>query len=128
MKRALKYLVAVAVGILVLFGAYTAFVLNWAYARAERAGIVQSFTQQGWLFKTWEGELAMVVVPGRPPEIWSFSVRDDEAVEQVRNAIGRPVVLHYTEHRGIPGRIFGETRFFVVKVREQGAEQSAAPR
>jgi len=36
---------------------------KWSYSDGERAGVVQKFSRSGWLCKTWEGELNMVVLP-----------------------------------------------------------------
>jgi hypothetical protein len=120
-RRMLKFLVVIVLCGLVLFAGYTAIVLNWSYSDGERAGIVQKFSRKGWVFKTWEGELAMTTVPGVAPRIWEFTVRDEDVVEKIRAGLGRPVVLHYTEHRGVPSRIFGETPYYVDGVREEGA-------
>jgi hypothetical protein len=117
----LKFLVVIVLCGLVLFAGYTAIVLNWSYSDGERAGIVQKFSRKGGVFKTWEGELAMTTVPGVAPRIWEFTVRDEDVVEKIRAGLGRPVVLHYTEHRGVPSRIFGETPYYVDGVREEGA-------
>jgi hypothetical protein len=35
----------------------------------------------------------------------------------VNAALGRHVVLHYREHRGLPTSCFGDTRYFVDSVR-----------
>jgi hypothetical protein len=80
--------------------------------------VVQKFSRRGWVFKTWEGELSITTMPGVAPELWQFTVRDDAVVEKVRAAVGRRVVLQYEEHLGVPGRIFGETSYYVVDVRE----------
>jgi hypothetical protein len=122
-NRALRFVLAIVICVLLLFAAYTAFALNWAYSDGERAGVIQKFSRKGWLFKTWEGELAMTTVPGVAPVTWRFSVRDDEVAKSVSAAVGRRVVLHYTEHRGVPTRIFGETPHFVNGVRETTAPE-----
>ncbi len=96
---------------------YTVFVLHWSYSEGERAGILQKFSRKGWVCKTWEGELAMSIVPGVTPTIWDFSVRDARVAEQMRAAVGRRVTLHYTEHRGVPTSCFAETPYFVDAVR-----------
>jgi hypothetical protein len=49
---------------------YTWLALSWSYSAGERAGYVQKFSQKGWLCKTWEGELAIVAIPGSLPEIF----------------------------------------------------------
>ena len=95
---------------------YTRFVLWWSYSDGERAGVLQKFSQKGWVCKTHEGELAMYVVAGVAPQIWDFSVRDDAVAAQLRKAVGEHVRLHYTEHRGLPTSCFGETAYFVDSV------------
>jgi len=99
-----------------LFALYTWSSLTWNYSEGERAGIVQKFSQKGWICKTYEGELAMTSVPGVMPVLWDFSVRDAAVAQQLRDAIGKHVALHYTEHRGVPGTCFGETNYFVDSV------------
>ena len=110
-----------------LAAGYLAFVLTWAYSEGERSGVVQKLSRKGWLFKTWEGELAMTTVPGVAPVIWNFSVRGTEAVAEVSAAVGKSVVLHYTEHRGVPTDWFGETPYFVDSVRPFAAPDLAPP-
>ncbi len=112
----LALLGALVVVVLVCVG-YLAFVLHWSYSEGERAGIVQKFSRKGWVFKTWEGELAMSIVPGVTPTIWDFSVRDPRVAEQVAAAAGKRVSLHYTEHLGVPTTVFAETRYYVDRVR-----------
>ncbi len=70
-------LIAVAV-VLAVLGAWTLFTLNWAYSDGERAGYVQKLAEKGWICKTWEGEMAMVTMPGTVAEKFYFTVRDDD--------------------------------------------------
>jgi hypothetical protein len=117
LKRKTKLiLLAVFLAPVALFALYTWSALTWTYSEGERAGILQKFSQKGWVCKTYEGELAMTSVPGVMPVLWEFSVRNDRVAEQMRDAIGKYVALHYTEHRGIPGSCFGETNYFVDSV------------
>jgi len=99
-----------------LFVLYIWGALAWAYSDGNRAGILQKFSAVGWVCKTYEGTLAMTSAPGVMPELWQFSVRDDAVAQQLRDAIGKHVALHYTEHRGLPTDCFGETDFFVDSV------------
>ncbi len=101
---------------LVLFTLYIGLAFSWSYSEGERAGILQKFSHRGWVCKTYEGELAMSIVPGVTPTIWEFSVRDDAVVPRLGAALGKRVVLHYTEHRGIPTTCFGHTGYFVDSV------------
>jgi hypothetical protein len=118
LRRRRLWLVLLAVPFLVLLGftLYLALVLGWSYSDGERAGILQKFSRKGWVCKTYEGELAMSVVPGVAPTIWEFSVRDERVVPRLSAAIGRRVVLHYAEHRGVPTNCFGHTDYFVDSV------------
>jgi hypothetical protein len=90
--------------------------LKYVYSRGERAGYVQKISQKGWLCKTWEGELAMVNLPGAMPEIFRFTVRDDAVAHQVEHLAGRRVTLAYEQHKGVPTACFGDTEYFIVRI------------
>ena len=115
-RRLWLVLLALVVIPLALFTLYVGLAFSWSYSDGERAGIVQKFSRKGWVCKTYEGELAMSIVPGVTPTIWEFSVRDERVVPQLSQALGKRVVLHYTEHPGIPTTCFGQTRYFVDSV------------
>lgn len=103
--------------------------LKFVFSTGERAGYVQKFSKRGWIFKTWEGELAMVNLPGAMPEIFFFTVRDEKVVPSIESTMGHRVVLTYNQHQGLPPRIFGDTPYFVIKVRGviEGGAVSPAP-
>ncbi len=103
--------------LVLLFTVYTWFVLTWSYAEGERSGWVQKFSKKGWLVKTWEGELALVTMPGAIPEKFYFTVRDDSVAARVNAIMGKRVVLHYRQHVGVPTTMFGETGYFVDDVK-----------
>ncbi len=90
--------------------------LRFAYSSGERAGYVQKFSRKGWVFKTWEGELAMVNVPGAMQERFLFTVRRDDVAEKLKSSIGKRVVIDYEQHRFLPTTAFGETEYFVTDV------------
>ena len=101
---------------IVLVTLYFAVVLNWNYSAGERAGWVQKLSRKGWLCKTWEGEMAMVSMPGAIPEKFLFTVRDDAVAESINKVMGKRVTLHYEEKVGLPTTCFGDTRHFVNRV------------
>src|SRR5688572_25800028 len=115
--------VAVVVGVL---GAWTLFTLNWSYSEGERAGYVQKLSKKGWVCKTWEGEMAMVTMPGTVAEKFYFTVPDDEVAAQINAKVGKRVSLHYDEHKWIPFSCFGDTGHFVDGVRETAVEPMPA--
>jgi hypothetical protein len=103
--------------VIALLGALYFFaMLNWSYSTGERAGWVQKLSNKGWLCKTWEGELAMVAMPGTMSEKFAFTVRDPAVAENIRKVMGRRVELHYEEKVGLPTSCFGDTRHFVTGV------------
>jgi hypothetical protein len=113
-KRRLVIIMLTPVAFFIL---YTVFVLTWSYSSGERAGYVQKFSKKGFLVKTWEGELAMVNLPGTMPEKFVFSVRDDSVAARINATLGKRVVLMYDQHIGVPTNFFGETEYFVHDLR-----------
>ena len=111
-----KRLVLPLVVLLALVALYFWAATKWSYSAGERAGWVQKLSNKGWICKTWEGELAMVAMPGTMSEKFAFTIRDDQVAEQVRKVIGRRVELRYEEKVGLPTSCFGDTRHFVTGV------------
>lgn len=99
--------------------------LSWSYSSGERAGWVQMFSKKGYVCKTWEGEMAMVSLPGSVPEKFFFTVWDDQTAEKINQMMGRRVSLRYDEHILLPTSCFGETRHFVKEVK--AIEDTPAP-
>ena len=91
--------------------------LSYDYSDGERAGYIQKFSRKGWLCKTWEGEMALVNLPGAMPEIFYFSVRDNTVAKRIQDVVGKRVALTYEQHIGVPTSCFGDTQYFVVNVR-----------
>jgi len=116
-SRKLRWLGVFLVMPVLLFAGYTWLTLTWSYSSGERAGYVQKFSNKGWLFKTWEGELAMATMPGSMPEKFFFSVRDDSVAARINNSLGKRVALSYEQHKGVPTNWFGETEYFVTAVK-----------
>jgi hypothetical protein len=121
-----RHWVAAAIAAVVLLPALV--ITAWAglafaitYSEGDRVGYVQKLSRKGWLCKTWEGELAMVNLPGAMSERFAFTVRGDSVAAAINAAQGRRVALSYRQHRGLPGSCFGETEYFVrgVKVLDE---------
>jgi len=117
--------------LIVLLGlvAYTPLVLWWSYSEGERVGILQKLSHKGWVCKTYEGELALYVISGVTPQIWSFTVRDPAVARHLNDLLGERVRLHYREHRGVPTSCFGDTGYFVDSAQpvEPPAPMPASP-
>jgi hypothetical protein len=114
--RIIGVLVGVLVGLVMLVVGYFWAALSWNYSTGERAGWVQKLSKKGWLCKTWEGELAMVSMPGAAPEKFYFTVWDDAVAGELNKVMGQRVSLHYEEKVGLPTSCFGDTRHYVTRV------------
>ncbi len=96
---------------------YAWITLHWSFSQGERTGYIQKLSRSGWICKTWEGELAMVTLPGAIPEKFLFTVRDDKVAERINAYAGKRVSLVYEQHKGVPTTCFGETEYFIVEVK-----------
>ena len=122
-SKPLKWLTLLVVVPILCVAAYTWLVLTWSFSTGERAGYVQKLSKKGWLCKTWEGEMALVSMPGTVAEKFPFTVPSDAIARQINDSIGAKVALTYEQHIGVPTTCFGETGYFVSAVKvvtEQG--------
>lgn len=111
------YLVAA----LFFFGiGYFAFA-SFTYSEGSRSGWLLKFSNRGYLFKTWEGELNRGGDAQQDGSLlnntWSFSVleREKEVIEQLNKYEGKRIRLSYKEKmRHFPWQ--GETNYFVYQV------------
>jgi hypothetical protein len=105
------------VALMLLVGAWFVFAWHWSYSEGERAGWVQKLSRKGWVCKTWEGEQALVSLPGTATvEKFQFTVHDEATAAAINKVMGKRVNLHYEEKVGLPSSCFGETRHFVTGV------------
>ena len=113
----MKKFLGISLLVLVLLGTLLTWVsLSWVYSDGERAGYVQKFSRRGWLCKTWEGQMAMVTMPGTVADKFDFTVRDPAVAAKMNANIGKRLALHYEQHKWIPSSCFGDTEYFVVGV------------
>ena len=89
---------------------------HWSYSQGERAGWVQKLSHKGWVCKTWEGELALVSLPGSTTEKFYFTVHNEAVAKTLTQFMGKRVALHYEEKVGLPTSCFGDTRHFITGV------------
>lgn len=102
----------------------TYLVFNYSYSEGTRAGVLIKFAKQGFVFKTYEGELNIGGIGNIPNtaqmnQLWNFSVRDQAIADTLMKLESHKVALHYSE---VVNNFSwqGETKFFVdgVKVIE----------
>jgi hypothetical protein len=122
-RRRFKSLLILFLFLILVVGGFAGYVwstLHINYSEGERAGYVQKFSRKGWVCKTWEGELAMMNLPGTMPELFHFSVRDPAVAVRLNQTLGQRVRLHYEQHKGVPSDCFGETEYFITQVEPVG--------
>ena len=112
----MKIFIGIIVGLILVLVGFTWLTLHWSYSDGERAGFLQKFSRRGWICKTWEGEMAMVTLPGTVAEKFLFTVRKDDLAKQLNAAIGKRVTVHYEQRKWIPTSCFGDTEYFVTSV------------
>jgi hypothetical protein len=112
-----KILIGFVVALAVVLAGFTWVTLHWSYADGERAGYVQKFSRKGWICKTWEGEMAMVTMPGTVAEKFLFTVRDDAVAQKLNASVGKRMALHYEQHKWVPSSCFGDTEYWVTDLR-----------
>ena len=108
-----RLVIALIVSPVVLAAIYLLVVFTWSFSDGDRVGYLQKFSHKGWICKTYEGELAMTTMPGLAPVIWEFSVWDKAVAVKLNTMLGKKIVLHYREYRGLPTDCFGATDYFV---------------
>jgi hypothetical protein len=114
MRKFMLYLLALVV---IVGGSFITFTLTYTYSDGERAGYVQKLSRKGWLCKTWEGEMAMVTMPGTLTEKFEFTADTAAVAQQINESVGQRVALTYVQRRFIPSSCFGDTEYFVTAVR-----------
>jgi hypothetical protein len=103
--------------LIVGFILYTWIVLSWSYSTGERAGYVQKMSKKGWVCKTWEGEMALVTMPGTVAEKFYFTIRDEKLAERINKLVGKRLSILYEQHIGVPTSCFGDTNYFATDVK-----------
>jgi hypothetical protein len=126
-KIILRGLVLLLVVLVLGSAGWTWLTLHWNYSEGERAGYVQKFSRKGWLCKTWEGEIAMVTMPGAIPDKFYFSVRDKAVADKINSLSGKRVVLTYEQHKFVPTSCFAETEYYVTDAKVVGETVPPVP-
>jgi hypothetical protein len=97
-----------------IFILYIWLALTWSFSKGERVGYIQKLSKSGWICKTWEGEMAMVTMPGAIPDKFLFTIRDEAIAKRINQFAGKRVALVYEQHKGLPTSCFGDTEYFIV--------------
>jgi hypothetical protein len=97
------------------------FVSTGYYSSGDRAGTISKFSERGYLFKTWEGQLMEGGYSGETgsltPRFWDFSTTEESVVNKIREALatGERVTLIYQE-KFVKFPWNGDTKYMVTDV------------
>lgn len=105
--------------------------LNIEYSSGFRAGQVTKFSQRGYIFKTWEGELNIGGFSSNAdgsytPNVFRFSVRDTATINDVNKALesGKRVKLTYRQV-WVRNAYAADTDYYVTRVEEADGPPAA---
>ena len=116
----MKKWIPISIGIVILILVIYYFSTQFTYSRGERAGLLVKFSEKGFIFKTYEGELNLGGVNTDPKaglmnNMWDFSSVDKNASNQLMQLEGKYVRVHYRQVlKNFPWQ--GETPYFVDSV------------
>ncbi|MGH7380797.1 MAG: hypothetical protein ACREKR_01010 [Candidatus Methylomirabilales bacterium] len=124
MRKAVSYSVALLSFLLLLlsFASYKLFGIPLTYSEGERAGVVYKISKQGYIIKTWEGDLNVGIVGEDlsgpvTMKIWQFSVKGDETARKIEGYArsGERITLHYKQPY-VMGALYGKSEYLVIDV------------
>lgn len=108
--------------LLVLLLAAGWFISTGYYSTGERAGTISKFSERGYVFKTYEGQLMEGGYSGETgslsPRYWDFSTTHDSVVVKIREALatGERVTMVYQE-KFLKFPWNGDTKYIIVDLR-----------
>lgn len=114
LRKIILYFIVIAALFATLF--FT-IVFYATYSEGNRSGELIKFSNKGYVFKTWEGELSQGLSGNK---IFAFSVLDEnqEIITKLQEMQGRYVKVTYVErYKTFPW--WGETTYFVTAVQEE---------
>ena len=120
----MKKILLTIVGIIVVFLAIFLIArYSYTYSEGNRAGRLIKFSKQGFMFKTYEGEMNLGCVTNAANNsmmmnyMWDFSVTDEGVADSLLMLEGKDISVHYKEKMAkLPWR--GDTKYIVDKVVE----------
>jgi len=118
-----KFFLAFLGVILVLAILFIMANLTFTYSEGSRAGRLIKFSNKGYVFKTYEGELNLGGVTNATNGnimmnyMWDFSVTDQTVADSLSKLEGKDIRVHYKEKlTRLPWR--GDTKYIVDQVQE----------
>lgn len=130
MKKVLSIL---SVVLLVGLGVFLYVKFWYVYSDGVNEGDINYFQREGFIFKTYEGKMIQTGYNSKNTSStiqsneFKFSVEDERIAQQINNASGKQIKLHWKRYLGtLPWR--GNSQFVVDSIfSTRGAQQFADP-
>ncbi len=91
----------ILIGIIIVLGIFSYVRFGYVYATGTKAGVLNTFQEKGYVFKTFEGK---IIQSGFRANVQSnefdFSVTDDKVAKILMENAGKEVNLHYKRYFG----------------------------
>lgn len=104
---------------LVLAALFITFVYYSPYEKGVNSGKLTKISENGYLFKTWEGEI-ISNVSGLQSFAFSVQSKDEGLINQLKDLQGKDVKVEYVE-RYKAFFWWGNTRIFITKVEQDNS-------
>ena len=120
----MKKFVLPVLGIIIVF-VVLVFIARYSftYSEGNRAGRLIKFSKQGFVFKTYEGEMNLGGVTNAANNsmmmnyMWDFSVDNQNVADTLLKLEGKDISVHYKQKIGtLPWR--GDTKYIVDRIVE----------
>lgn len=107
------------IGILLTIAGYFTVLYYATYSEGDRTGELIKFSNKGYIFKTWEGEISQGISGA---QIFKFSVldKDEKVINQLKNLQGQYVKVTYVE-RYKTFAWWGDTNYYVTAVQKESS-------
>ena len=130
MKKVLSIL---SVVLLVGLGVFLYIKFWYVYSDGVNEGDINYFQREGFIFKTYEGKMIQTGYNSKNTSStiqsneFKFSVEDERIAQQINNASGKQIKLHWKRYLGtLPWR--GNSQFVVDSIfSTRGAQQFSDP-
>ena len=126
-----KAITIISVVLVVALGLFLYFKFWFVYSSGVNEGDINYFQREGFIFKTYEGKMIQSGYNSKNTSAtiqsneFKFSVDDERIAQQIDNASGRQIKLHWKRYLGtLPWR--GNSQFVVDSIINVGAQRPAA--
>lgn len=89
------------------------------YSEGSRSGYIKKFSKNGYIIKTYEGDLVQQINGVLTADSFHFTVKDDKIVQDITRALNNNerVEVKYKQQLYLFQALHGDTQYFVTEVK-----------